>query len=285
MCRGCQGIEIMSKKSNVPAKLAQLGLPADTAALTNYLSSGSDHVGDLLKLSGKTGDLTYGSQGTELAAGTRLAVLLGQARVGFIRWRDGKPEKQAWRRLIDDPDLKALRQTLDELDPNEWEELTPSGAPKDPYRESVMVPMVRMKDGHLFTFSSSSEGAARAVKQLAKYCLIHQRAVPAAMADHVPIVEIHVGHYQHSSRQVGQIFFPILDVVDWVPPGQVLHALATAGNAAAFGVPNAEALNADLGPEPEADEPEAGEPATEPAAQEPASAPAAGKRVKGRRFG
>jgi hypothetical protein len=257
------------KKSIVPAESVRLGLPTNTGALTQYVSTGSDHVGDLLKLSGKNGGLTYGSQGTELAAGVRLATLLGEAKVGFIRWTDGKPEKQAWLRLADGPDLRALRQTLDENDPSEWEELTPSGTPKDPYRESVALPMVRMKDGHLFTFSSSSEGGVRAVKRLVKYCLIHQRTVPAAMADHVPIVEINVGHYQHPNRQVGQIFFPILDVADWVPPGQVLHALATAGNAAAFGVPNAEALNADLGPEPEA---------------EPAPAPAARKQAKGSRF-
>jgi hypothetical protein len=260
----------MTKKSIVPAESARLGLPTNTAALTKYASTGSDYVGDLLKLSGKTGSLTYGSQGTELGAGVKLATLLGEAKVGFIRWRDGKAEDQAWLRLADDPDLKALRQTLDETDPSEWEELGPSGAPKDPYRESVMLPMVRMEDGHVFTFTSSSVGGTSAVKRLVKYCLIHLRAVPAAMADHVPIVEINVGHYQHPNRQVGQIFFPILDVVDWVPPGHVLHALATAGNAAAFGVPNAAALNADLGPEP---------------AAEPASAPSVRKRAaKGSRF-
>jgi hypothetical protein len=248
-------MKVMSKaKELVITRQVQLGLPTTSTGvmvspgLARYASEGSDYVGDLLKVSGKTGEITYGSQNAELAEGTKLAALLGQAKVGYIEWVDGRPEAQAWLPLTEDPelDLRALRQSLGKLDPSEWEETNPNGSPKDPIRESVMLPMVQMDNGHLFTFSSSSDSGTKATRRLVKNCLIHLRAVPASQANHVPVITIDVGHYQHPIRQVGTIYFPIFDLQDWVPPEHVMHALGKAGNAMAFGAPNREALNADL---------------------------------------
>jgi hypothetical protein len=244
----------------VPAEpQAGVSLPADTAGLARYAASdGGNYCGDLLKLNGKNGTYTYGAQGTELPEGTHVAVLLDQAKAGFIKWDAGQIESQAWARIADGPDLKAMRASLGDNDASEWEETTLAGTPKDPFQESVLIPMVVMDGGKLlgklFTFTSSARGAVRATKKLIATLLIHVRATE--LADRVPVVELGVRSYQHPSRTVGTVFEPTFEVDNWVPARDVLHALGKAGNAAPLGVSNREALNADLGDEPDGAEPE-----------------------------
>jgi hypothetical protein len=71
----------------------------------------------------------------------------------------------------------------------------------------------------------------------------------------VPLAELNVGHYVHRDRTVGKIYFLMFEVCDWIPAGDVMHALVAQGHAGALGVSNDDltALNADLGSEPEAD--------------------------------
>jgi len=246
----------MTNKQDIVPVENHLNLPAGLATdgLAKYgASEGNTSLGDWLRCNGKTGELTYGSEGTALARGTKAAVLLGLAEAGFIKWADGKPEDQAWQRLVDGPDLKALRQTLGNTDPSEWEEVTLAGLPQDPYRESVKLPLVQWPDGKLFTYSNSSGSGVRAVKRLARGCVAQMRAAPETTAGHVPIVELDVGHWQHSSKTVGKIYFLTLEVCDWIPAKNVMHALVAQGEAGALGIPNnLAALNADLGTEPQA---------------------------------
>src|SRR5215467_15244766 len=208
----------MTNRQDIAPAESHLNLPAAAATdgLARYgASEGNTWLGDLLKCNGKTGEITYGSENTALARGTKAAVLLGLGEAGFIKWSDGKPEDQAWQRLIDS-DLKALRQTLGDTDPSEWTEETLAGLPQDPYRESVKLPLVRWPDGKLFTYSNSSGSGVRAVKRLARGCAAQMRAAPETTMGHVPIVELDVGHWEHSSKAVGKIYFMTLEVCDWV---------------------------------------------------------------------
>jgi hypothetical protein len=228
---------------------AQFGLPASASGLEKYASDSGSYLGDLLKVSGRDGTISFGAQATEMKPGGKFAALLGEAKVGFIEWEEGTPVDQAWMRLADltdERDLRALRTSLGNTDPADWEEQELNGKPKDPFRESVMLPLVELRSGRLFTFSSSSSGGVRAVKRLVKNALIHLRAVPEAERNHVPVIELGVGSYTSRNKQVGQIFFPVFEVEDWMSPEEVLHLLGRSGNASAFGAPNTEALNADL---------------------------------------
>jgi hypothetical protein len=243
----------MNSKKAVAKIESRLGLASAADGLARYASSDNNYLGDLLKCSGKTGELTYGRQGTVLKPGTRFAVLLSEGKVGYIEWIDGKPAQQAWLPLLEaGPDeLRALRASMGGTDAAEWDgELGLNGQPRDPKRESFMLPMVGTSDGKLFTLSSSAINACREVKRLAKNCAIHVRVAPPAFADHVPIVTLDVGK-KSMGGQVGTVFFPIFDVEDWMSPGQVMHLLAKSGNASAFGASDTEALNADLGSEPD----------------------------------
>jgi hypothetical protein len=241
----------MSNGNIVPAsqQAAALGLP--TNGLDGFVKyaagSDGDYAGDLLRLNGKSGKITYGSQETELPEGTKFAVLLGQAKVGFIRWSGGQREQQAWIRLSNSTaDIDELRASLGDNDPDKWGEVRPSGLPKDPFSESVLVPMIEMKTGKLMSFASSSISNVNAIKRLIRNCLLMVARNPATTAGHVPVVELRVRNFR---MNVGVIYFAAFEVEDWIPECDALHMLGKHGNAEAFGVNNAEAINADLGPE------------------------------------
>jgi hypothetical protein len=235
--------------SNLPAT-TNFGLPVDLAGLARFADDGSEYVGDLLRCNGKTGQVTYGQQNTELPAGTELAVFVGEAQGGYIRWEDGKPALQAWVRLADpDADLDELRATLPESNPDEWQEVHPSGQPKDPLSLSIKIPMVATKTGQLFTFSSSAGSAVKSARRLIRSCIVQKRAARERTNGHVPVVTIEIGNFKTKN---GAVFFPRFEVQDWVSVGVVLHSLAKTGNANAFGVSERNALNADLGDEIEA---------------------------------
>jgi hypothetical protein len=233
---------------NLPAVQHVAALAIPTNALDGYVrfcADSGDHVGDLLKCNGKSGRVTFGAQETELPRGTKLAVLLGQARAGYRKWQDGKCQDQAWIALSDNTaDLEALRKTLPETNPDLWTEVNPSGLPRDPYSESVQLPMVRMDNGALLTFASSAASAVKAAKRLVRNALIAIARNPATTRGHVPVIVIEVHNYK---TQRGQIFYPSFEVHDWIKESDALHLLGKSGNAEAFGVNNAEAVNADLG--------------------------------------
>jgi len=244
----------MKSKKAVAKIESRFGLASAAADLAKYAASDSnDYLGDLLKLNGKSGELTFGSQATPLKPGTRFAVLLSESKVGYIEWVGGKPAQQAWLPLLGagTEELQELRASLGDTDSAEWDgELDLNGQPRDPKRESVKLLMFRVPDGKMFTFSSSAFGACKAVKQLAKGCAIHVRVAPPALADHVPIIALGVGK-RNTGGQVGVVYFPLLEVDDWMSPAQVMHLIAKGGNAGAFGASDTEALNADLGDEPD----------------------------------
>src|SRR5262249_31178037 len=164
----------MNGKKAVAKIESRFGLASAAAGLAKYAASdSSNYLGDLLKLNGKSGELTYGSQSTVLKPGARFAVLLSESQVGYIEWIGGKPVQQAWLPLLGTgtEELRELRASMGDTDSAEWDgELGLNGQPRDPKRESVMVLMLRVSDGKMFTFSSSAFSACKAVKQLAKGC-------------------------------------------------------------------------------------------------------------------
>jgi hypothetical protein len=228
-------------KQIIPANLS-LGLPADVESLSVYAAADEFFGVDFLRCNGKSGKLSYGIDSTQFPAGAKLAALIALTKVGFIDWEDGQIETQAWLKINDAAKLKELRQSLGKLDASQWPGRDPKGRPLDPFRESVRLPMLWIEKRKPLLFSSSGETQCRAVKRLAKACVEQARAEPGMTVDRVPVVKIDVDCYQHSVRSIGEIFFPVFEIVDWVPTAQMAHVLIDQGFAAAFGISHREAL-------------------------------------------
>jgi hypothetical protein len=225
-----------------------LGMPSDLRGLARFAAElTGDYPGDLFLVNGKTGAITSGSQGFEHKPNEQFAMIIGEAQGGWVRWEGGKLVDQRWIRLADsDLDLATLRESLGHTDPNKWTKFNVKGEREDPYKEAVRIPMVDLVDGALYTFSSSAGTAVRAARKLIKNCLVQIRAAPETTLNHCPLIAIGVGSFP---TQNGEVYFPRFEVMDWIPTGVVLHALAKRGNAGAFGVSNEAALNEDLGQE------------------------------------
>jgi hypothetical protein len=243
--------------SKALAKTAQL--PENLEAYERYTADVTEFFGDLLLHNGKTGGYTAGRDKDKVALGTELVFILTETMVGYNRFTDGSPE-HALVPLASNPDLKALRATLGDLDPDKWVEKTIGGLPKDPWLSSVLIPCIDPKTLDAYTFSSTSLGGVRAGKQLIRGCVKQVRAAPETTRNHLPLVALSESSYAHPSKQVGTIFNPVLEVADWVPVSTVAEALKHHG----FDI-----VNRDLGDEP--DEVEFAEPA-QPASKAAGSA-------------
>jgi hypothetical protein len=238
-----------NSKNVVPA--VQL-VPSDLRGLQRFVSSGGDDdLGDRLRVNGEDGSIYVGSQGATMEPGTKLAVFLGQIMEGFVYWKDGQLADQRWVNANDPAvDLTELRAQMGQANPNEWQETLPSGLPKDPISPAVKFPVCDVATGNLFTYSVNSFNGVKAARRMVKACIVQRGAAMETTADCLPVVEITVAS---KMTPHGKIYWGQFEVVDWSPIAHVMHTLGKRGNAGAFGVSNAEALNEDLGDEPEAE--------------------------------
>jgi hypothetical protein len=173
-----------------------------------------------LKFSGKTGVWTSGAQGIEIPLGTQLAAIVPETLGGYVKWVDGELAEQALIPIVEGCDLKALRATLGDDDPNEWP-TGDDGKPEDPWREAALLPLKNPKTGAQYTYSTSSVGGVRAVKKLVAGYAWQVRAAPETTANHLPVVELGARDYKHPDRKRGTIFNPVLAGIDWVPASAV----------------------------------------------------------------
>src|SRR5262249_47587559 len=141
----------MSKGKDLMATAATFGLPADLRGLAKFAAGGGeDDPGDRLKVNGKTGGSTSGSQGLQHKPGEQFAFFVGEARGGFVKFDGGQLISQGWIRLADpDADLGELRGKLGDNDPSEWRDTLPSGLPKDPFNQGIKIPCVDPRTGKL----------------------------------------------------------------------------------------------------------------------------------------
>jgi hypothetical protein len=96
--------------------------------------------GNLIKHNGRTGGWSIGKGNDPVELGARYVVVYEAALVGFTKWIDGRPD-HALVALSSGPDLRALRETLGDLDQSRWARST-KGKPQDPWKDSVVMPFV-----------------------------------------------------------------------------------------------------------------------------------------------
>jgi hypothetical protein len=193
---------------------------AQLAAYDKYGRSAGNLYGDLLKFSGKVGTWTSGAQSVEIPIGTALVAIVPEMLVGFVRWEGGELIDQVMQPLTEAYDPKALRASLGDTDRANWAK-GDDGQPEDPWREAALLPLKNPKTGGEYTYSTSSLGGVRCVKQLVATYAWQIRAAPETTAGHLPVVELGVRSYKHSDRKRGTIFNPTLAGIDWVPASAV----------------------------------------------------------------
>jgi hypothetical protein len=206
-----------SSRNLIPAEQTPLGLPADTSRLDAWARADDGLFVDLLRVNGKTGVVAYGQEDTELPAHAKLAAIIPEIKIGYIDWEDGQNVSDAWINITEADKMKELRQSLGKLDQEQWPERDQRGKPKDPFRESVRLPLFWINERKPLMFTSSSTTGYRAVRHLVKECLKH------AQFDQVAIITIEVASYQH--QQYGDVFYPIFNIVNWMKAEQVARLL------------------------------------------------------------
>jgi hypothetical protein len=210
--------DIISVKPTPPA-----ATPTRLDALEKYARSGGGGLyGDLLKFSGKTGAWTAGAQGVEISIGTQLVAIVPEMLVGFVQWKDGELVDQAMQPLTEVYDPRALRASLGDTNRERWVK-NDEGQLEDPWREAALLPLKNLKTGAEYTYSTSSLGGVRCVKQLVATYAWQIRTAPETTIGHLPLVELGVRSYKHSDRKRGTIYNPVLTGVDWVPASVVVE--------------------------------------------------------------
>src|SRR5262249_20944780 len=125
----------------------------------------------------------------ELEEGTHAVTLMHEARHGWVFWPNNQkpiyqPDKIG--KLCEGFELPD-RQTLGNLEQSKWP-IGLSGAPEDPWRQSIFLPLQLVGDDEILTFTSSSEGGRSAFYHLMKrYAWLGQKH-----AGQYPVIELGV---------------------------------------------------------------------------------------------
>jgi hypothetical protein len=196
--------------------------PAQLDTYDRYARSAGGFYGDLLKFSGKTGEWTAGQQGVAIPYGTQLVAIIPEMLVGFVQWKDGELIEQVLVPLTPDYDPKALRASLGDTDRDLWLK-NEDGELEDPWKEASWLPLKSLATGAEYTFSTSSGGGVRCVKQLVGNYSKQIKAAPETTTGHLPVVELGGYSYKHSDRKRGTIFNPVLLGVDWVHASEIAN--------------------------------------------------------------
>lgn len=199
----------------VPMKQASTSLA--TAQERNYFEQYGDQasqrnlVGQLLKFS--KGDWLAGEDSDEVPVGTKLVAIMDQVMVGWVKWRDNRPEQQHMG-LIVEGFQPPRRSDLGDTNDSDWE-LDDRGQPRDPWQFTNYVvmkePGKKMDMQHMYTFATSSRGGIGAVGQL---CQVYGKGM-RERPDEYPVVALKVSAYDHPKKEFGRIKVPVLEVVGW----------------------------------------------------------------------
>jgi hypothetical protein len=188
-----------------------------------FADSGGDFIaGDLLLFDGKTGLWTAGQDKDEVPVGTKAVAIIDEMLKGFTRFDDGVPRTRLLP-LWPVPDLRALRQSLGDLDEALWSR-DAKGKSLDPWKAARRLPVILLDatcTGLIFT--TSSHGGVKAVSILSRAVQMQRRND----ADALPIISLASDSYLHSTKAFGKIFDPLFDIVDWTTHRAVEEMLKT----------------------------------------------------------
>jgi hypothetical protein len=158
----------------------------------------------------RKGRFFYGQDDVEIPPGTRLVADMAGARVGWVRWRDGRPTDEVMV-LIGEGVAPPRRDELGDRDRELWE-TDERGDPKDPWQLTNHLPLIGPETGDRFLFATSTRGGIGAIGVLAKAYGTLYRQKPGKL----PVVELEASDYAHPNKAYGRVDVPVLELVDWV---------------------------------------------------------------------
>ena len=169
----------------------------------------------ILKLD-KSGRWFLGQDDEEVADGTQFAANIVESELGWMFWRNGKPEERRMGRVAA-RFQPAMRADLGHTDEGLWE-TDDEGRPQDPWRKSFEIPVREIGgDQREITIAGSSRGFEGAFKKLLGQFGKEGRLNEGKM----PIVQIDSDSYNHSNPRYGRIYVPIMRIVAWIEPSEL----------------------------------------------------------------
>jgi hypothetical protein len=176
-------------------------------------------LGDLLKFA--KGDWLVGRDGEKPAEHELVAIVPGLLH-GWLRWVDNRPAPPHAMGLLIEGFTPPSRDALGYLDEAQWER-DDNGKPRDPWRQTMYLPLISVDTKSVFTFATDSDGGRRrGIAPLCREYGHHIRTHPGE----IPVVRLEQDSYQHSNRNIGRVKFPTFPVTRWVAAEPYLAAIS-----------------------------------------------------------
>ena len=168
------------------------------------------------------GDYILGRDDEEnVPIGTTMIAIMPLLLHGWVRWQDSKPADKIYARVALG-ERAPERKTLGDNDPALWEH-DKFGNSRDPWAESMLLPLIRTDDDFACTFQTSSYGGRKALGELARaYAKGRKRGQPD-----LPLIELR--SHTRQTQNYGPIKEPRFELVGWESREKHLGALDTAG--------------------------------------------------------
>jgi hypothetical protein len=146
----------------------------------------------------KSGVYAYGQEDIEPQQGSMWAINPHSFQHGFACWGDGELFGEA---------MVPLNQA-----PPQINDLQDFGADWDQQISFQMQCLNGEDTGVTVLYKSTSIGFLNMAKQVIDQMVLQLQQEPSK---YVPVVELDMGHYHH--KQWGKTYFPVLDVIRWMP--------------------------------------------------------------------
>ena len=210
------------RDAQVPAPANDNQVPATTDK--NVFEAYADEtdtqriLGTLLKFT--KGDWLIGRDG-EACPEKELVAVVPALVHGWIRWEDNHPVEQVMGPLIEGF-VPPQRVELGHNDKKTWE-IDSSGKQRDPWQESLYLPMVTVDGKTVYTFTTTSDGGRR--RGVAPLCREYGHRI-RQHPDELPVVGLEQDSYLHSDRSIGRVKFPLFPTKYWVEAELYIAAVA-----------------------------------------------------------
>jgi len=183
-----------------------IAIPVNDDPYASYAAAqGGDQFGKRLTYS--KGHWFHGED--EVAISREYLVLMRDAAIGWVHWKDKRPDDYRINFLRDNPRF-ADRATLGNDDKSQWERDS-KGEPRDPWQQQHFLPMLDMENGELNTFMFSSHGGRKTFSELCRNYSAHRNS------NRLPVISLQSSFYKH--EVYGRVEVPVLKLERWEAHG------------------------------------------------------------------
>jgi hypothetical protein len=219
-----QQAERDTTRANLPAVAPTPAVPAVPAlrSTDDYFGRNPDRptLGRPVRPNLKIGKWLFADSTDDepLPDGAEYAVLYTATLAGHVRLEEGQPPQYELMPLFSPEFTRHSREELGDLDPAHWPISQFDGAPTDPWKEAVYVPLEQLPSGELFTIQIQSKPRSSSIFAIDSL-LSHCRQMARRDPDSYPIVRLAISNYE--SRKYGMQFKPSFKIVGKTPKAGV----------------------------------------------------------------